>query len=204
MRLPLFLFLPLAIACGGGASDVTDATDLTDDTDGASSSRVRIETTLGDIVVQLATDEAPVTTENFLAYVDSGFYDGSDGAGAVIFHRVIEGFMIQGGGVRADGTLKTANAPIALEVDTGLKNDRGTISMARMTAPDTATSQFFINHVDNPGLDSTGPGTGYAVFGEVVSGMDVVDAIAEVDVDNPGGPSPRPLTDVVIEGCARE
>jgi len=206
MRPTLFLLLPLAVACTGGESDVTDATDLTDDTDeqSADATRVRMETSLGEIVIELATEEAPITTENFLTYVDSGFYDGDDGAGATIFHRVMDGFMIQGGGLVADGTRKATQAPIALEVGTGLLNTRGTIAMARTNNPDSATSQFFINHVDNDFLDSTGPGTGYAVFGEVVAGMDVVDAIAKVDVDTPGGNSPRPLEDVVILDCARE
>lgn len=187
---------------GCSGDDPVASTDV--DTDyGDGPARVRLTTTLGDIVVEMA-DEAPITTANFLSYVESGHFDGDDGNDPTIFHRVMDGFMIQGGGFTPDGDQKPTESPIVLEVDTGLKNLRGTIAMARTNNPDSATSQFFINHVDNAGLDSTGAGTGYAVFGEVIEGMDVVDAIAKTPVDTPGGNSPKPLTDVVIDDCERE
>jgi cyclophilin family peptidyl-prolyl cis-trans isomerase len=139
--------------------------------------KVLMKTTKGDLTIELFRDKAPVTVENFLSYVRDGFYDGT------IFHRVIRGFMIQGGGHTADLAEKPAKAPIRNEAANGLKNLRGTISMARESLPNTATCQFFINHVDNPGLDHTANtpnGFGYCVFGKVVGGMDVVDAIAAV------------------------
>jgi peptidyl-prolyl cis-trans isomerase B (cyclophilin B) len=136
--------------------------------------RVRLETTMGNIVLELDLERAPVTVENFLTYVNDGFYDGT------IFHRVIDGFMIQGGGYTADFSRKQTRAPIKNEADNGLKNTRGSISMARTRDPHSASAQFFINVVDNAALDHTAPdarGWGYAVFGQVVEGMDVVDKI---------------------------
>ena len=135
---------------------------------------VLLETTLGDIVLELDPELAPITVANFYAYVDSGFYDGSDGMGATTFHRVVAGFVIQGGGVTEAGALKPTMSAIVNESGNGLTNMRGTISMARTSDPDSATSQFFINLVDNPDLDAP---PGYAVFGQVVEGLDVVDAI---------------------------
>ena len=159
-----------------------------------------VETTLGSFDIQLDPDNAPVTTENFLVYVDEGFYDGADGLGATIFHRVIAGFMNQGGGLTAAGSAKATHAAIVLESDNGLSNLRGTIAMARTDVADSATSQFFINTVDNTFLDYSGASSpGYAVFGEVVAGMDVIDAIAAVQTDG----SDRPLEDIVIESCSR-
>lgn len=203
------IWMGLALtACGGGdATDVTDATDATDATDDTDVSgdlpQVRIETSMGEMVVEIDVEQAPITGENFLAYVDAGFYDGDDGLGETIFHRVVDEFMIQGGGFTPAGSRKATNAPIALETDTGLKNLRGTLSMARTNDPNSATTQFFVNHVDNAFLDPSGPGTGYAVFATVVTGLDVLDAIATTPVDNPGGQSPKPLTDVVILDCER-
>ncbi|MFQ6038407.1 MAG: peptidylprolyl isomerase [Candidatus Aminicenantales bacterium] len=139
--------------------------------------RVVIKTTKGDITLELFQDKAPLTVKNFLAYVEDGFYDGT------IFHRVIKGFMIQGGGLTPDLREKPARAPIKNEADNGLKNKRGTIAMARTSEPHSATCQFFINHVHNDFLNFSSPtpdGYGYCVFGKVVSGMDVVDAIASV------------------------
>ena len=136
--------------------------------------RVRLETTMGNIVLELDDKRAPVTVENFLTYVNDGFYDGT------IFHRVIDGFMIQGGGYTADFSRKQTRTPIKNEADNGLKNTRGSISMARTRDPHSASAQFFINVVDNSALDHTAPdarGWGYAVFGRVVEGMDVVDKI---------------------------
>ncbi|OHB54291.1 MAG: peptidylprolyl isomerase [Planctomycetes bacterium GWF2_42_9] len=136
--------------------------------------KVRIATSKGDIVVELNQEKAPVTCENFLKYVNADFYNGT------IFHRVIKDFMIQGGGMTADMRPKQTNPPIVNEAKNGLKNDRGTIAMARTSDPDSATSQFFINHGNNDFLNYGVRDAGYAVFGKVVEGMDVVDAIATV------------------------
>ena len=136
--------------------------------------RVRLETTMGNIVLQLDRQHAPLTVDNFLAYVNDGFYDGT------IFHRVIGTFMIQGGGYTADLSRKETRPPIENEADNGLKNTRGSIAMARTRDPHSASAQFFINVEDNATLDHTAPdgrGWGYAVFGQVVGGMDVVDKI---------------------------
>jgi cyclophilin family peptidyl-prolyl cis-trans isomerase len=156
---------------------------------------VVLTTSMGNIEIKLATKEAPVTTENFLSYVEDDYFDGT------IFHRVIPGFMIQGGGFTPDGTEKTTGDPIALESDNGLKNERGTIAMARTSNPDSATSQFFINLVDNAFLDKSSGSDGYAVFGEVVEGMDVVDAIAGVKTSTKGAFQDWPEEDVVILGA---
>ncbi len=136
--------------------------------------QVRLETAKGDIVIELDRKAAPITVANFVRYVDEGFYNGT------IFHRVIPGFMIQGGGHAPDMSIKPTRASIKNEASNGLKNIRGTIAMARTGMPDSATSQFFINHGDNALLDYGSPrdSNGYAVFGKVVKGMDVVDAIA--------------------------
>ena len=136
--------------------------------------RVRLETTMGNIVLALDAQHAPQTVENFLAYVNSGFYDGT------IFHRVIGNFMIQGGGYTADMSRKQTRPPVKNEADNGLKNSRGSIAMARTQDPHSASAQFFINVEDNAALDHTAPndrGWGYAVFGHVIEGMDVVDEI---------------------------
>jgi cyclophilin family peptidyl-prolyl cis-trans isomerase len=156
---------------------------------------VVLTTSMGNIEIKLATKEAPVTTENFLSYVEDDYFDGT------IFHRVIPGFMIQGGGFTPDGTEKTTGDPIALESDNGLKNELGTIAMARTSNPDSATSQFFINLVDNAFLDKSSGSDGYAVFGEVVEGMDVVDAIAGVKTSTKGAFQDWPEEDVVILGA---
>jgi peptidyl-prolyl cis-trans isomerase A (cyclophilin A) len=140
---------------------------------------VVLQTTKGNIEIELDREHAPTTVENFLAYVKAGFYKGT------VFHRVMSGFVIQGGGYTANGTEKATNAAIKLESSNGLSNTVGTIAMARMTSPNTATSQFFINLVDNSDdLDyASSSNPGYAVFGKVVSGMDVVNAIAGVTVE---------------------
>lgn len=162
---------------------------------------VDIETNRGAIRIALADDKAPETVANFLRYVDEGFYDGT------IFHRVIAGFMIQGGGFTADYEQKSTASPVKNEADNGLKNMRGTIAMARTSDPHSATAQFFINHRDNSNLDHRAPtmhGWGYAVFGEVVDGMNVVDAIAALKT-GPGGRfrSDVPQDMVVIERISR-
>lgn len=162
---------------------------------------VDIHTTKGDIIVELFPDKAPKTVANFLQYVDSGFYNNT------LFHRVIDGFMIQGGGFTPQFKRKATRPPIINEADNGLKNLRGTIAMARTADPQSATAQFFINVVDNPFLDfknKTPRGWGYAVFGKVVKGMDVVDAIKSVPT-GPGGPFQRdvPTTPVIILSITR-
>ncbi len=154
---------------------------------------VIISTSKGDIKVELFKNEAPVTVENFLSYVNDGFYDGT------IFHRVIPSFMIQGGGFTPDFAQKPTKAPIKNEANNGLKNDRGTLAMARTQVVDSATSQFFINLVNNDFLNNGARDYGYAVFGKVVDGMDVVDAIAAVPTDNKGMHGNVPTEDVVIE-----
>jgi len=157
---------------------------------------VELDTSKGKIRLELDAKKAPVTVKNFLAYVESGHYNGT------IFHRVIAGFMIQGGGVTADMTDKQTRPPIKNEAVNGLKNARGTIAMARKGDPDSATSQFFINLVDNGGLDRPNPdGHGYTVFGKVVSGMDVVDKIAAVSTTSRGGHENVPAEAVVIRSA---
>ena len=161
----------------------------------AAEPRVLLKTSLGDITLELYPDKAPKSVENFLAYAKSGFYDGT------VFHRVIAGFMIQGGGFTADLRQKKTRAPIAIESKNGLSNLRGSLAMARTMDPNSATAQFFINTVDNPRLDYAGDGNpGYAVFGKVIAGMDVVDKIRAVPT---GAKAPFasdvPLTPVVIE-----
>ena len=155
--------------------------------------KVELVTSAGNIVVQLDAQRAPKTVANFLRYVNEGFYAGT------VFHRVIPGFMIQGGGFTASMQQKPTHAPIALESQNGLRNLRGTLAMARTMDPNSATSQFFINLVDNPSLDFPQPdGHGYAVFGQVVSGMDVVDRIARVATHTVGPYANVPVTPVVI------
>jgi len=158
--------------------------------------KVKLTTTLGDIVIQLNTEKAPISSENFLTYVKEGFYNGT------IFHRVIKGFMAQGGGFDTSFNQKAVHAPIKNEAENGLSNSRGTLAMARTNVPDSATAQFFINYKDNAFLNHTSPtpnGWGYAVFGEVIEGMDVVDAMANQPTSNRGGHQDVPKTDIVIE-----
>ncbi len=158
--------------------------------------RVLLSTSKGDIMLELDPVRAPATTSNFLAYVESGFFDGT------VFHRVIPRFMIQGGGFTADMAQKPTECSVSNEAANGLKNDRGTIAMARTSNPHSATSQFFISLVDNDFLNHTSPtpnGWGYAVFGKVVEGMDVVDAIAQVRTGNHGPHSDVPVEPVVID-----
>ena len=158
--------------------------------------RVAFETSKGRIVVELYPDKAPKTVENFLQYVKSGHYNG------VIFHRVIDGFMIQTGGFTSDMSQKPTKPPIANEADNGLRNDRGTLAMARTADPNSASAQFFINTVNNDSLNHRGKtpqGWGYAVFGKVVEGMDVVDQIAKVRTGNKSGHQNVPLEPVVIQ-----
>jgi peptidyl-prolyl cis-trans isomerase B (cyclophilin B) len=162
---------------------------------------VVMNTSLGPIKIELWADKAPGTVKNFLQYVDEGFYDGT------VFHRVINNFMIQGGGFTPDMKQKPTHSPIKNEAAADLKNDRGTIAMARTMVVDSATGQFFINVVDNVSLnhrDDTPAGFGYAVFGKVIDGMDVVDKIKSVATTNSGPFQDVPAKPVVIESIKRE
>jgi len=175
-RLRGLLFLLLALPCLAWAQ------------------RVALDTTMGTIVIELDAKAAPKTVANFLEYVKSGHYDNT------VFHRVIGNFMIQGGGYTADLAEKPTRAPIPLESKSGLKNLRGAVSMARRGDPNSATAQFFINVVDNPRLDYPNPdGNGYAVFGKVVEGMDVVDKIRAVPTGTSGSHASVPTTPVLIK-----
>ena len=162
-----------------------------------SMTQITIKTSMGDIHLELDGDKAPITVENFVSIAKSGYYEGT------IFHRVINGFMVQGGGLNADMSNKSSGtAPIQNEANNGLVNDRGTVAMARTMEPHSATGQFFINHKDNGFLNHTGEnaqGWGYAVFGKVTEGMDVVDAIADVATGSSGGHQDVPLEVITIE-----
>jgi len=182
LSMVLFLISTLSFATEKNMSDIQ--------------TKVKLTTTLGDIIIQLNTEKAPVSSANFLTYVNEGFYNGT------IFHRVIPGFMAQGGGFDTSFNQKAVHAPIKNEADNGLTNNRGTLAMARTNDPNSATAQFFINYKDNAFLNHTGKnasGWGYAVFGEVVEGMDVVDAMAKEGTGNRGGHQDVPKTDIVIE-----
>ncbi len=178
------LLLALALAVPAAAQE-----------EASTNPRVTLETSKGTIVLELFPNEAPETVKNFLSYVDSGFYEGT------IFHRVIAGFMIQGGGFGADLKKKATQPPVKNEADSGLGNDRGTIAMARTGDPHSATAQFFINVVDNAPLNHTeksARGWGYTVFGKVVEGMDVADAIAAVKTARQGVQANLPVETVTI------
>jgi peptidyl-prolyl cis-trans isomerase B (cyclophilin B) len=161
--------------------------------------QVVITTSQGTIKAELFEDKAPISVKNFLDYVDENFYDGT------IFHRVISNFMIQGGGFEPGMKQKKNKAPIKNESGNRVSNERGTLAMARTNVPDSATSQFFINTVDNAFLNKSqaGDGVGYAVFGKVVEGLDVVDKIKAVKTANKGGHGDVPVQDVVIQSIRR-
>ncbi|MEY3807212.1 MAG: hypothetical protein RI893_188 [Pseudomonadota bacterium] len=159
-------------------------------------SKVKLTTSLGEIIIQLNPEKAPISSANFLTYVNEGFYN------STIFHRVIPGFMAQGGGFDTDFNQKSVHDPIKNEADNGLTNKRGTLAMARTNVPDSATAQFFINYKDNASLNHTSPttsGWGYAVFGEVIEGMDIVDAMAKQPTGSHGGHQDVPKTNIVVE-----
>ena len=161
---------------------------------------VTLKTSHGDITIELDADKAPITVENFLQYLDDGHFDDT------VFHRVIPGFMIQGGGFSADMNQKPVRSEIENEAANGLVNARGTLAMARTNVVDSATAQFFINLADNDSLNHTAPtpqGFGYTVFGQVTSGMDVVDQIASVATGKRGGHQDVPIEPVVIERAVR-
>ncbi|MEM1263000.1 MAG: peptidylprolyl isomerase [Pseudomonadota bacterium] len=154
---------------------------------------ITLNTTLGALTIELFDDEAPISSENFRQYVTDGFYDGT------IFHRVIPNFMVQGGGFAADMTQKATRDPIKNEADNGLRNQRGTLAMARTNEIHSATAQFFINLVDNGFLDHGGRDFGYAVFGRVTNGMDIVDQMAGVATGNHAGHQDVPVEPITIE-----
>ncbi|MDR2853529.1 MAG: peptidyl-prolyl cis-trans isomerase [Burkholderiaceae bacterium] len=181
----LLILTACAVLCGAAAAQTP-----------ASASRVRLNTSMGDIVVQLDSAKAPKTVANFLRYVREKHYDGT------IFHRVINGFMIQGGGFTASLQEKPAHAPIPLEASNGLKNDKYTIAMARTSDPNSATAQFFINVQDNAMLNAPNPdGHGYAVFGKVVEGASVVDKIKAVSTGSRNGMEDVPLSSIIIKSA---
>ena len=183
---PALSCLILSVLALGCSTQPPACPRTTDDT-------VVMNTSFGDITVELFLEQAPVTVENFVAYVDSGFYDNT------LFHRIIPDFVIQGGGLTAEGP-KATRAPIENEADNGLLNERGTLSMARRSDPSSATSQFFINLTHNEILDHGVRDFGYAVFGRVIAGMEVVDEIAAVTT----GQNDRPVNDVLLVRACRQ
>ncbi len=188
-RVMIAILVVLAVSLAAGAADQP-----------APNPRVVLDTTKGRIVLELYLQKTPETVINFLSYVDEKFYDGT------IFHRVIPGFMIQGGGFTADMQQKPGKGPIKNEADKGLRNDRGTIAMARTGDPHSATAQFFINAVNNDFLNhrnKTQQGWGYAAFGRVIEGMDVVDAISAVKTTRQGMYRDVPVEPVVIRSATR-
>jgi peptidyl-prolyl cis-trans isomerase B (cyclophilin B) len=191
----LGLALAMAPGLAGAASGPVNSTQ------GKSMSthpHVKLHTNKGDMLIELDAEKAPKTVENFLTYVQEGFYNGT------IFHRVINNFMIQGGGFEPGMKQKQTHAPIENEANNGLKNDRYTLAMARTADPHSATAQFFINVADNEFLNFTAPtsnGWGYAVFGRVIEGTDVVDEIKKVKTGNKGFHQDVPVEDVIIESA---
>ncbi len=186
LLLGLFIVCSPVVALAAGPSSAAGDQKMT----------VRMQTNHGTIVLELDAAKAPKTVENFIAYAKEGFYDGT------VFHRVIPGFMIQGGGFEVGMNQKPTKATIENEADNGLKNDLGTIAMARTNDPHSATAQFFINVKDNGFLNHSSPspqGWGYCVFGKVVEGMDVVQAIEKVPTGNKGFHQDVPVEDVIIE-----
>ncbi len=182
----------LVCGCGEGAKKA----NFERNTMRSETNTVKLETSMGNIVIELNEQAAPITVKNFLGYVEEGFYDGT------IFHRVMSGFMIQGGGFTAEMVQKQTRAPIINEAHNGLKNKRGAIAMARKPHPDSATVQFFINHRDNAPLNYVENGDpGYAVFGKVIEGMDVVDAIASVNTTTRMGYNDVPVKTVEIKSA---
>nr|WP_321502909.1 peptidylprolyl isomerase [uncultured Dethiosulfovibrio sp.] len=180
------IFMPSWSVAEQGKNEIEERGDMV---------MVKLETNMGNIVLELDSEKAPQTTENFIAYVKDGFYDGT------IFHRVIEGFMIQGGGFDDQMNQKDTKEPVENEADNGLKNENYTVAMARTQDPHSATAQFFINVKDNDFLNHTAPttrGWGYAVFGKVVEGTEVVDAIKAVKTGNVGFHQDVPLEPVII------
>lgn len=195
MKLPITHGLAFAITLGFVAGDASAAAP---DAAAKKNPVIVFSTSMGDITVELFADKAPITVKSILDYVDAGFYDGT------VFHRVIPGFVIQGGGMTPQLEQKKTRAPIKNEADNGLKNERGTLSMARTDEVDSATSQFFISLRDNAALDHGARGFGYAVFGKVSAGMDVVDKIAGVRTGAQGGHRDVPVEPVLVRSAKRK
>jgi len=195
------LLMVVVLTCGCGEKTNKAAADkkivnLERDIVKSQSNFVKLETSMGNIVIELNEQAAPVTVKNFIEYVEAGFYDG------LIFHRIIPGFMIQGGGFTQQMAQKETRDPIVNEAKYGLSNMRGTIAMARSSDPDSATAQFFINHKDNDFLDYIDDSkAGYAAFGKVTEGMDVVDAIASVETATRNGMDDVPVEPVTIQSA---
>jgi len=210
MRFALGCLASAAVFCGCAKAEEAEAPAKVEENKAAENAPekqenkmtvVIIETSKGNITVELNDEKAPISVANFLAYVDDGHYANT------IFHRVMKDFMIQGGGFTEDMAQKPTKPAIKIESDNGLKNERGTLAMARTMVPNSATSQFFINHKDNAFLNFTAPtqqGYGYAVFGRVIDGMDVVDAIAEVATGNNGPHQNVPNETVFIKKISRK
>lgn len=195
MKRMMTLLLVLVLSACGQQSEAEDMKAAANE-----NPRVLMQTSMGDLVIELYRDKAPKTVANFLKYVDDGFYNGT------IFHRVIDGFMIQGGGFTPDMAQKETRAPIMNEADNGLRNTVGTIAMARTMDPHSATAQFFINVANNSSLDfreKTPRAWGYAVFGRVVKGMDVVKAIKSVQTTSKGMYRDVPVESVIINKVSR-
>ena len=198
-RLGALLIIALAalavVGCGDGSAPPADDTEESSDV-AVGYPRVELSTSIGTIQIELYPDKAPITVENFLVYVTEGFFDGT------IFHRVVPGFVIQGGGFTPEMVEKDTRAPIENEASNGVRNLRGTICMARTSDPHSATSQFFINTKDNPALDHRGRslrGWGYAVFGRVTEGMEVVEAIERVPRGRKNEHDDVPVDPIIIE-----
>jgi peptidyl-prolyl cis-trans isomerase A (cyclophilin A) len=187
---PTFLRLFLAAALAATFLPLPAATKSADPI-------VVLKTSMGTITIQLDAKHAPLSTANFLSYVDAKFYDGT------IFHRIIPDFMVQGGGFTADMTEKPTQAPIHNESTNGLKNLRGTIAMARTSDPDSATAQFYLNLVDNPALDPAGA-PGYAVFGKIIGGLDVIDKMAHVPTTTKGTNENVPVDPITLISARRK
>lgn len=199
MRIFLSALTLLIASCSFNATD--NPVQTTTNTPKIKMPKVKLETSLGNIVIQLNPEKAPLSTANFLSYVKEGFYQNT------LFHRVIPGFMAQGGGFTPDLQQKTTHPPIKNESNNGLSNKKASVAFARTSEPDSATAQFYINYADNAFLDYKNPtyaGIGYAVFGEVIEGMDVVDKMAEQETGTRDGPNGYgfndiPLKDIVIQ-----
>ena len=203
VQMERYLALLLALAaiavlfsgCTGQQAPAAQNSSTVNQTMANSTETVVLETSMGNIEIALNKEKAPKTVDNFISYVKSGFYNGT------VFHRVMKGFMVQGGGFTPDGTEKPTQSPIKIESGNGLSNLRGTVAMARTPDPDSATSQFFINTVDNGFLDYSSDNPGYAVFGKVANGMDVVNAISSAKTSTRGPYSDWPIVNVVIKGA---
>ncbi|MEI7879487.1 MAG: peptidylprolyl isomerase [bacterium] len=192
MKIAMMALTTMLLAGSAGAGETNMTTNVTANT------TVVMATSEGNIEIELFGDKAPISVSNFLAYVDAGFYDNT------VFHRVIPNFMIQGGGFEASMSQKTTKAPIKNEAKNGLKNDRGTLAMARTAVVDSATSQFFINVANNDFLNNGARDFGYAVFAKVTAGMDVVDKIAAVKTTTKNGMGDVPATAVMIKSVKRK